>query len=301
MQLEITGAETEVDKSVIEELGDPLVHLMRNSADHGVEPPEERKAKGKPEVGTIRLKAANAGGNVEIRIEDDGRGLDPARIGKKAVEKGVISEAELNQMSDKERIRLIFAPGFSTAEQISDVSGRGVGMDVVKTNIEKIKGTIDLESTVGQGTSVIIRIPLTVAIMNAMMVGVGKEVYAVPLSSIVEIVKPTPEQRSSINRAAVMRLRNGVLPLLDAGDLFSVPSEARVESPFAVVLQQNETRVGLLVSELIGQQEIVIKPLDGVMEHRGPVSGATVRDDGGVSLIMDIGRVFALVESRRGA
>jgi two-component system chemotaxis sensor kinase CheA len=305
INLVIEGGETEVDKSVIEELGDPLIHLIRNSCDHGVEPPEARKAAGKPEVGTVTLRAGNSGGNVEILISDDGKGLHPDRIAAKAVEKGVISRQQADQLSDREKMRLIFAPGFSTAEQISDVSGRGVGMDVVKTNIEKIKGTIDLISEPGKGCTVAIKIPLTVAIMNAMMVGSGSEVYAVPLDSVVEIVKPEAQQLSTIRTQPVIRLRDSVLPLLEAGEVFNQPprptptNAEHAKSQYAIVLQSGEQRVGLLVSRLIGQQEIVIKPLDERLDRGGPVSGATVRDDGGVSLIVDVPRVFKLAQERR--
>ncbi len=298
IELVIEGGQTEVDKSVIEELGDPLIHLMRNSADHGIESPERRVAAGKPAQGTIRLMAGNAGGHVEIRISDDGKGLDPKMIAAKAVEKGVITQAEADAMSDRDRMRLIFAPGFSTAEKLSDVSGRGVGMDVVRSNVEKIKGSIDLQSVVGQGATVIIKIPLTVAIMSSMLVEVGPEIYAVPLSNVLEIVKPTREQLSTINQHPVMRLRDSVLPLVHAGEIFGQPEQG-IEAPFAVVVHHNDRRVGLLVSGLIGQQEIVIKPLDEFIDKGGPVSGATVRDDGGVSLIVDVPRLVQLAEDRQ--
>jgi len=300
MNLEIEGAETEVDKSVIEELGDPLIHLMRNSADHGIEMPDVRAAAGKSETGTIRLVASNTGGQVEIRIIDDGKGLHPEKIAAKAMEKGLVTAEQVAMMNDRDKIRLIFAAGFSTAEKISDVSGRGVGMDVVRANVEKIKGTIELQSVAGQGSTVLIRIPLTVAIMNAMMVGSGEEIYAVPLNAIVEIVKPSAEQLSTINQRAVLRLRETVLPLIEAGDLFGKQTPGG-QSPFAVVLQHGEERVGLLVSRLIGQQEIVIKPLDEFIDKGGAVSGATVRDDGGVSLIVDVARVFERADARRVA
>lgn len=302
INLVIEGGDTEVDKSVIEELGDPLVHLMRNSADHGIETPDVRRAAGKPETGTIRLSASNAGGHVEIRISDDGRGLSRDKLGAKAVEKGLVSAGELAQLSDQQVYRFIFAAGFSTADQISDVSGRGVGMDVVRTNIEKIKGTIDLETKPGSGTTVVIRIPLTVAIMNAMMVGTGNEIYAVPLSSVIEIVKPQAEHLGSVNQRPVLRLRETVLPLLDAAELFRQPQAARDQARFAVVLSQGDERIGLMVSRLIGQQEIVIKPLDELLDKEGgPVSGATVRDDGGVSLIVDVARLFSLATGRHSS
>jgi two-component system chemotaxis sensor kinase CheA len=298
INLVIEGGETEVDKSVIEELGDPLVHLMRNSADHGIEPPEQRQAAGKPEMGTIRLSASHKGSHVQIVIQDDGRGIDKDRIARKAIEKGLYTEAQIAAMSEKDIQRIIFAAGFSTAEQISDVSGRGVGMDVVRANIEKVKGTIDLTSVHGQGTTITITIPLTVAILSAMMVGIGPETYAIPLGSILEIVRPTPEQRSSIRQAAVMRLRDTVLPLLSGGKLFAQPEGMEADEPFAVVLHQQDQRVGLLVTSLIGQQEVVIKPLDESVDKGGPVSGATVREDGGVSLIVDVPRLFSIAQTR---
>ncbi|MCU0688159.1 MAG: chemotaxis protein CheA [Phycisphaerales bacterium] len=300
INLEIEGGETEVDKSVIEELGDPLIHLMRNSCDHGIESPEARVAKGKPEMGTIRLMASHEGSHVQILIVDDGKGIDPAFISRKAVEKGVATEAQVSAMSDREKMALIFAPGFSTAEKLSDVSGRGVGMDVVKTNIEKLKGTIEIDSTPGVGTTMRIKIPLTVAIMAAMMVAIGPEVYAVPLASITEIVKPEASQVSTIRGHKVMRLRDTVLPLLDGAELFDLPRKHESERPFAVVLAISGKRVGLLVTRPVGQQEVVIKPLDGRIDKGGPISGATVRDDGGVSLIMDMAKLLAIAERRGG-
>ncbi len=292
INLEIEGAQTEVDKSVIEEIGDPLIHLMRNSADHAIESPADRVKAGKPEAGVIRLVASNAGGHVQILIIDDGKGIDPEFIARKCIEKGLITEQQAGLMSEREKIALIFAPGFSTAEKLSDVSGRGVGMDVVKTNIEKLKGTIDIESVVGQGTTMRIKIPLTVAILSAMMVGVGEEIYAVPLANVTEIVKPGEGTRSSINQRPVMRLRDTVLPLLSSAQLFGLRGSA--EEEFAVVLTSGDKKVGLLVTRLIGQQEVVIKPLDRFIDKGGPVSGATVRDDGGVSLIVDVQRLFTI-------
>lgn len=298
IHLEIEGGETEVDKSVIEELGDPLVHIMRNSADHGIETPEERRAAGKGAQGTIRLSARHEGSHVVIRIQDDGRGLSRARISRKAVERGLHSEQDLARMSDREVNQIIFAAGFSTADKVTDLSGRGVGMDVVRTNIEKIKGVIELESAEGQGTTIVIRIPLTVAIMTAMMVGVGDETYAIPLSSITEIVKPEGTQLGSVNGHPVLRLRDRVLPLLSACDLFELQAARRAPTPFAVICGVGDKRVGVQVSRLIGQQEVVVKPLDGVVKKAGPVSGATVRDDGGVSLIVDIAAVVRLGEQQ---
>lgn len=296
IRLVVEGGDTEVDKSVIEELGDPLVHLMRNSADHGLETPEERLAAGKDETGTIRLVASQAGDHVLVQIIDDGRGLSREKLLAKAIEKGLTTEAEAEALSDRDVYRFIMGAGFSTAAQVSDLSGRGVGMDVVRTNIEKLKGSVDVDSSPGAGTTILIRIPLTVAIMPAMMVGVGRELYAVPLSNIVEIVRPDEGDVSSVNGRRVMRLRDVVLPLVSMEDLFDTPEAQREPARFAVVVELNEQRVGLLVSRLIGQHEVVIKPLDGGYAGSAPVSGATVRDDGGVSLIVDVAKVIAAAQ-----
>ncbi len=300
INLVVEGGNTEVDKSVLEQLGDPLIHLMRNSCDHGVEAPDVRERAGKPRLGTIRLAASHEGSHVQIVIQDDGRGIDPAFIGQKAVEKGVATRAQVDAMSEREKRALIFAPGFTTAEKLSDVSGRGVGMDVVRTNIQKLKGTIEIQSTPGVGSAMIVKIPLTVSIVTAMMVAIGPEIYAVPLSSITEIVKPEPTQVSTIRGRHVMRLRDRVLPLLDGAELFGLPQAVAPRS-FAVVLSVGETSVGLLVTRLIGQQEVVIKRLDSTVDHTGPISGATVRDDGGVSLIVDVARLVAMAQQQARA
>ncbi|MCC6228198.1 MAG: chemotaxis protein CheA [Phycisphaerales bacterium] len=300
IELIIEGGETEVDKSVIEELGDPLVHLLRNAADHGLELPADRVAAGKSETGTITLRASHEGSHVQLLIIDDGRGLNRDKIGAKAVERGLVRAEDLANLPDDEVFHFIFLPGFSTADSVSDLSGRGVGMDVVRTNIEKLKGLISLSSQQGKGTTVAITIPLTVAILPAMMVGVGEEVYAVPLNNILEIVKPDPASLSSIGGRSVMRLRDSVLPLISAAELFELPAEG-VQTPFAVVLSMNNSRVGLLVTRLIGQQEIVIKPLDGVGTRGGAAGGATVRDDGGVSLIIDVAELIRMAQGRTNA
>lgn len=291
INLEIEGGETEVDKSVIEELGDPLVHLLRNAADHGLEPPEERTEAGKQDTGTIRIVATHEGSHVLIRIIDDGRGMNPDKIAAKAIEKGLATEHEVQSMSDRDKLRFILAAGFSTAEQVSDLSGRGVGMDVVKTNIESLKGELDVDSVLGEGSVVSITIPLTVAIMPAMMVEIGTETYAVPLGNVIEIVRPEDASLGSIKGRPVLKLRDSVLPLLDSLEVFKVPQSKRREAPFALVLQQAGKIFAMRVSALIGQQEVVIKPLDAMLERKGPISGATVRDDGGVSLIIDIGEL----------
>lgn len=292
MRLVVEGGDVEVDKSVIEELGDPLVHLLRNSADHGIESPEDRRAAGKDSEGTIRLVAVHEGSHVVIRMIDDGAGLNREKLLKKAIERGLTTADECATLSDREVCRFIMTAGFSMAERVSDLSGRGVGMDVVLTNIEAIKGTIDVDSVPGKGTTITIKIPLTVAIMPAMMVRVGDEQYAIPLSSILEIVMPDAEQVSTVHGRRVLRLRDSVLPLVSVSELFDVPRAGRSHGKYAVVVGLNNQVVGLLVDGLIGQQEVVVKPLDEDIAGDGLLSGATVRDDGGVSLIVDIGRMI---------
>lgn len=292
LRLEIAGGDTEVDRTVIELIGDPLVHLLRNSADHGIEKPEQRAAAGKNETGTIRLSASAEGEHVVIEVSDDGAGLNRERILKRAVERGLTSADAAAAMTDSDVFRFIFAPGFSTAEAVSDLSGRGVGMDVVNTNIQKMKGAISLRSEAGKGTTVSISIPLTLAILDAMVIGVGAEEYAIPLSTVVEIVKPSASQLSSIRDKPVMRLRDTVLPLIDGASAFRVPEDRRTEQPFAVILGLNGKQAGLMVSRLVGQREIVVKSLEETVQHKGPISGVTVGEDGEASLIVDVARLL---------
>ncbi len=301
INLIIEGGDTEVDRSVIEELGDPLVHLLRNSGDHGIESPADRKAAGKPEQGTIRLVAGHEGSHVCVKIIDDGKGLDRETIGTKAVERGLVTQDQLAALSDEDVFRFILEAGFSTADAVSDLSGRGVGMDVVRTNIErKLKGGLIIESVKGEGMTLTITIPLTIAIMPAMMVAVGDEVFAIPLSNITEIVRPAPEQLSALGEEPVIHLRGSVHPLISAQEVFNLPISGRAEEPFVVVIGFNQKIIGLRVSRVIGQQEIVIKPLEGV-KRSGPISGATVRSDGGVSLIIDIAELMRTPMSTRAA
>ncbi|MEM6757312.1 MAG: chemotaxis protein CheA, partial [Planctomycetota bacterium] len=285
IDLVIEGKDTEVDKSVLEQLADPLVHLLRNAADHGVEAPADRVAAGKPETGTITLKAEHQGSHVRVAITDNGKGLDREVIGGKAVERGLTTPEHLAQLPDNDVFRFIFEAGFSTAQQVSDLSGRGVGMDVVKTNIAKVNGTVNISSAKGQGTTMEILIPLTVAIMPAMVVRVGRSRYAIPLQSIVEIVKP--EQVHNVGGQPVMRLRDKVMPLLDLSACLDEPADPE-SGRFAVIVGVGGQTAGMLVDALIGQQEIVIKPLDDGYAKGGPYSGATIQEDGGVSLILDV-------------
>ncbi len=287
INLDIVGKDTEVDKTVLEQLADPLVHILRNSADHGVELPDDRTASGKSETGTIKLEAEHQGSHVRVAITDDGKGLDREVLGQKAIEKGLTTPEKLEQLSDEDVFGFIFAAGFSTAKQVSDLSGRGVGMDVVRTNINKLNGTINVMSKKGKGTTIEILIPLTVAIMPAMVVGVGSHLYSIPLQSIVEIVRPEPEEVKSVSGHPVMQLRDTVLPLLDMRKRLS-ETEVEDGGRFAVVVGVGGQRVGLCVDKLVGQQEIVIKPLDDSYTQGGPFSGATIREDGDVCLILDV-------------
>lgn len=287
IDLQLVGKETEVDKTVLENLSDPLVHILRNSADHGVEQPDDRKAKGKNPKGTIKLEANHQGSHVRVAIIDDGKGLDREVIGNKAVEKGLTTPDQLAQLDDSDVFRFIFEAGFSTAAQVSDLSGRGVGMDVVRTNINKLNGTINIKSVKGKGTTIEILIPLTVAIMPAMIVGVGKHLYSIPLQSIEEIVRPEADEVSTIRGQRVMRLRDSVLPLTDMRHRLN-ETVHEDGGKFAVIVSVGGQRAGLCVDRLIGQQEIVIKPLDDSYTQGGPFSGATIREDGKVSLILDV-------------
>ncbi|MEE9404593.1 MAG: chemotaxis protein CheA [Algisphaera sp.] len=295
INLNFVGGDTEVDKSVIEMLADPMVHLLRNCADHGLEGPEGRIEAGKPEAGEVTVSAYHEGNHVVVEIIDDGRGIDPQKVGQKAVEKGLISSEELAVMPDQNLVRLVFAPGFSTAEAVSNLSGRGVGMDVVNNNITKLGGVIDITSVVGEGTTVSFRIPLTLAIMQAMMAEVGDAVYAIPLTNIVEIVQPEEDALATVRGRNVLRLRDEIIPLVDLSQrLDGVTQDEPL--PNAVVVGLGDRRAALQVNELIGQQEIVIKPLDPMFKNSKEVSGATVREDGGVSLILN---VASLLESLR--
>tara|TARA_E500000318_G_scaffold8683_1_gene7913 strand:+ start:30512 stop:32761 length:2250 start_codon:yes stop_codon:yes gene_type:complete len=292
ISLEIEGGDTEVEKSIIEALSDPLIHLLRNSVDHGIELPSDREAAGKNPTGTIKLVAGHEGSHICLKIIDDGKGLDRAVISTKAVERGLATEKQLTPLHDEDVFRFIFEPGFSTVETVSDLSGRGVGMDVVRTNIEsKLKGGITIESTKGKGTTITLAIPLTVAIMPAMMVAASEEIFAIPLANVSEIVSPTPDMLSKVGEVPVIHLRGAVYPLTSSQDIFDVPKHARQNEPFVIVIRFNQKIFGLSVTRVFGQQEIVIKPLDGI-QRDAPISGATVRSDGGVSLILDIAELM---------
>lgn len=289
INLEIIGAETELDRTVIDEIGDPLVHLIRNALDHGIESPEERLAAGKPETGSVELRAYHSGNHVFIEIEDDGAGIDRERVLQKAISKGVVTEEASHSMTDNQINELILASGFSTAEVISDVSGRGVGLDVVKSTIESLGGSISIESEHGKGSLFSIQLPLTLSIISVMLVEIEKEVYAVPLSSIIEtsIIK-----RSDILNAhnqKVIDFRGKVVPLVFLDEIFEVPREDYEDDGFlSVVLVRKGDRIaGLVVDSFIGQQEIVLKSLGNYLTNVFAISGATILGNGQVALIVD--------------
>ena len=289
IELEIFGEETELDKSIVEEVGDPLVHIIRNSCDHGVETPEVRLDHGKKETGTIKLKAYNEGNQIVIQIDDDGKGLDVEMLKEKCLTKGLITQKEADNMSDKEAFALIFKPGFSTAASVTNVSGRGVGMDVVKTNIEKLNGIIDIDSEIGVGTSIKLKIPLTLAIIQALLVGVQEEHYAIPLASVLETVRISKDEVYTVEGRSVMRLREDVLPLVHIGDIFEVERILdSSEYAYVVVLGLGTSKLGLIVDTLVGQEEIVIKSLGEFLKGIEGIAGATIRGDGGVTLIVDV-------------
>lgn len=298
IDLNISGEETELDKSIVEEIGDPLVHIIRNSCDHGIETPDVRVAAGKPELGTVELKAYNEGNHIVIEITDDGKGLNAESLKQKAFEKGVISEKEADSMGEKEAFNLIFKPGFSTAAKITNVSGRGVGMDVVKTNIEKLNGIIDVDSEIGKGTTIKLKIPLTLAIIQALLVGSQEEYYAIPLASVLETVRVNTEEIYTVEGRSVLRLRNEVLPLVRLADIFGVKTVFESsEETYVVVVGLAENKLGLIVDFLIGQEEIVIKSLGYYLKGIEGIAGATIRGDGKVTLIVDVAAMMSLAKN----
>ncbi len=297
VRLIIEGEDTELDKSIIEEIGDPLVHMIRNAIDHGIEPPEERRKLGKPEEGTIWLRAYNEGNMIVIEIKDDGRGMDPEKLKKKAIEKGIITPQEAENMSDKEAFMLIFKPGFSTADKVTSVSGRGVGMDVVKTNIEKLNGIIEVDSVPGKGTTFKLKIPLTLAIIQALLVASQEDLFAVPLSNVIETVRIVEEDIYTIEGRSVLKLRDEVLPLVNMADIFNIEKVLMPEKYlYVVILGLGATKIGLIVDRFIGQEEIVIKSLGEFLKGLPGIAGATIRGDGRVTLIVDVASLMKLAK-----
>jgi len=300
IDLEISGAETELDRNVVDAIGDPLVHMVRNAADHGIEPPDLRIAAGKPATGMIRLHARHEAGCIVIEIANDGRGLSKERILRKAIANGIVQPSQ--ELSDAEIYKLIFHAGLSTAEKISDVSGRGVGMDVVRKNIEALRGRIDITTTEGQGSVFTIRLPLTLAVIDGLVARVGKNRYILPTTSIEQSIRPTPDQLSTVQqRGEMVTVRGSVLPLFRLHRLFGVnPASEDPTQGLVVIVRDNARRACLLVNELLGQQQVVIKSLgDGIGRVTG-VSGGAILGDGTVSLILDIPGLLELAAGRAG-
>lgn len=297
MELEISGEETELDKSIVEEIGDPIMHMIRNSCDHGIEDPATRLANGKPEKGTVNLKAYNEGNHIVVEIADDGKGLDADVLKSKAIEKNLITEREADQMTDKEAFALIFKPGFSTAAKITNVSGRGVGMDVVKTNIEKLNGVIEIDSELGKGTVMKLKIPLTLAIIQSLLVGTQEEFYAIPLASVLETVRVPIDDIYTIEGKNVLRLRDEVLSLVRLSDVFGVKQVLEnTEQTYVVVIGVAESKLGIIVDTLVGQEEIVIKSMGEYLQNIQGIAGATIRGDGRVTLIIDVAAMMDIAK-----
>jgi len=288
VELAIRGEDTELDKTMVELIGDPLVHLIRNSLDHGLEPPDARVAAGKPRTGTILLEAKQEGDQITILIHDDGAGIDPARIARKAVEKGFATSERVRTMTPGEIMDFVFLPGFSTVEKTSDLSGRGVGMDVVRSNLKKLNGTIELESVPGQGTTVRLRLPLTLAVLPVLLVEAADEIYGLPLRSVIETARIPRREIHVIEGGEVLRLRGEVLPLLRLSGIFHTPSSSEGDPQLnIVILGIAEKRVALAVDRLIGQESTVIKPLGSFLRGASALAGATISGDGRVRLVLD--------------
>lgn len=292
INLIIEGEETELDKSVIEELLDPIMHCVRNSLDHGIETPEVRKAAGKNEEGTLLLKASNEGNMIIIDIVDDGHGIDVEKIKQKAIQRGIIHPNKI--ITDQEAYQLMFAPGFSTADKITNVSGRGVGLDVVKTQIEKLNGTIIVTSEPGLGSKFSIRLPLTVAIIQGLLIRVGPEVYSIPIASVIESVRVSSSEISKIDNYEVMNLRNEVISILRLSRLFGIKNTTESEYSFIVIVGTQDKKVGVMVDALIGEEDVVIKPLRDQFTNSPGIAGASILGDGSVSLIIDVSQLLEL-------
>lgn len=292
IELEMSGEETEVDRTIIDEIGDPLIHLIRNSLDHGIEDPETRKERGKPRVGKITLKAYPDGNNVVIELEDDGAGINVEKVKKKAVDRGLLTPSEANDLTINEAVDLLYMPGFSTAESVSDVSGRGVGLDVVKSKIESINGVVEVETSQHKGSKFSIRLPLTLAIIPALLINLKEEIYALPLSSIREITPVKISEIRKIQNQEVVLFRSKTLPIIRLNKVLGIQDSTENEETTMVVVKKGEKEAGLLVDKLIGQQEIVIKSLGKFLLGIPYLAGATILGNGQISLILDVNSLF---------
>jgi len=304
VELKIYGEDTEVDKNLIEEINDPLVHLVRNAIDHGIEKPEVRLAKGKNRKGTVILSAEHEGNNIVIKIEDDGKGIDPEVIKEKAISKGFITAERAKELSKQEAYNLIFHPGFSTAEVVTNVSGRGVGMDVVKTNVAKLRGTISVESEVDKGTKIILRLPLTLAIISGMIVKACNQTLVIPLHSVIEVIRVNKNQIETVRGKEVINLRDSILPIIGLEELIDNRENGHkkeTEWQYIVEVGVAEKRFGIKVDDLVGQQEVVIKSLGNYLGKIDGIAGSTIMGDGTVVIILDINELFNKLEKRINA
>ena len=292
IDLVIEGEDTELDKSVVEDLLDPIMHCVRNSVDHGIETPDVRKAAGKPETGTVLLKASNEGNQIVIEIKDDGAGIDVEKVKNKAVEKGLIHPDKV--ISDQDAYQLIMMPGFSTAEKISAISGRGVGLDVVKTMIANLKGTITVNSAKGKGTSFVIKLPLTLAIIQGLLVRVGKEVYSIPIANVIESQCISINEINRIDNYEVMNVRNEVVTVLRLSRLFGIKESVQTDECYIVIVGSQEKKIGVMVDALIGEEDVVIKPLKDQFTNSPGIAGASILGDGSVSLVIDVSKLLEL-------
>lgn len=295
-QLVLEGQDTEIDKTMAELIADPLVHLVRNALDHGIELPEIREKAGKARAGTIRLEASQEGDQIVIRISDDGAGIHPDRILAKALEKGMVSADRAHALTKREILDFIFLPGFTTAQKVNDLSGRGVGMDVVRSNLQKLNGVVDLESEAGRGTTFRLRVPLTLAILPVLLVEVSEEIYALPLRSVLETVRIRPSEIHCIEGSEVLQLRGETIALLRLGEIFGLPN-ARECAQKVVILGIGRRRIALLVDQLIGQESTVIKPLGAYLHGSAQLAGATISGDGRVRLVLDPAGLLATASS----
>jgi len=298
VDLQMSGEETELDKTIIEELTDPLIHIIRNAVDHGIENPDVRQAAGKPAAGTVSVSAEHEGNHIVIRVVDDGKGMDTAKLRARAVEKGILTEAQAREMTDHDALNLIFIPGFSMAAAVTNISGRGVGMDVVRTNISRLKGIIEIASEVGKGSSFTIKLPLTLAIIQALLVQSGSETFSVPLGSVLEVVRVRTADITTIHGREVIRLRDAVLPIARLEKVLNVAAGGgRGEWIYVVVVGVAEKKLGIIVDGLTGQKEVVIKSLGAYLHEVAGIAGSTILGDGKVIMILDIAEFMNLFAS----
>ena len=295
IELQVYGEDTELDKSIIDELNDPLIHILRNAADHGIELPEQRVRAGKPSKGTVMIRAEQEGNQIVISIEDDGRGIDLEKLKEAAIRKGLINEEQVKEMAQHDILNLIFVPGFSTAEKVTNVSGRGVGLDVVRTNIGRLKGIIDIDSEKNVGTKIVLKLPLTLAIIQGLLVKTGNEIFAIPLGSVLEVLRVQANEISTIKGREVIRLRNLVLPLAHISEaLGGSANGSPTEYMYIVVVGVADQRMGIIVDSLLGQKELVIKSLGQYLTETPGVAGSTILGDGRVIMILDVGQFMRL-------